>query len=147
MQILEWVLSSPLSACCKFTLVFQWNGQPLLWGENSDPTECSEHFPPSLGSKPPNFPETPSVLKAACDPWTGPRNVQQRYPTRSCVCLQPVFPDLAENMPQSGNTAPWCLPARVHRGHFWCWPGGGGANATCQRYGRFWISTFALVIS
>ena len=36
-KMLEWVLNSPLSACYNFTLVYQWNGQPLSWSDLGGP--------------------------------------------------------------------------------------------------------------
>ena len=73
--MLKWVLSLRLSAWCKFTLVYQCNDNEMgincdvnsedsgsfisawnsLW--ISDPTECSNHFPPSLKSEPLKLPE------------------------------------------------------------------------------------------
>ena len=70
MQMLEWVLSSPLSAFYKFTLVYQCNDSEMgihccdVISEDSGsftsaqklpPKECSEYFPPSLRSEPPKL--------------------------------------------------------------------------------------------
>ena len=45
MQMLEWVLGSPLNACCKFTLFYRCNdsemGQPSLWRELVDSGSCT----------------------------------------------------------------------------------------------------------
>ena len=72
MQMLEWVLSSPLSACCKFTLVYQCNDSEMgshcsdvnledsllpvasssfTSAQNSE-QKLRPNFPPSLRSKP-----------------------------------------------------------------------------------------------
>ena len=87
MQKLELVLSSPLNACCKFTIAYQCNDSEMgidccdVNSEDSgsftsagnskisDPTECSKHFPPSLSSKPPRLPKPLSALKAAFLSW------------------------------------------------------------------------------
>ena len=72
MQMLEWVLSSLLNACCKFTLVYQCNESEMglhccdvnsedsgcfTSARNSEqklrPNKCSKHFPQSLRSETP----------------------------------------------------------------------------------------------
>ena len=84
MQMLEWVLRSPLSACCKFTFVYQCNDSQMglhrcdvnsedsgrfTSTHNSErklrPNRVFKAHPPSLRSKPPKLPETLSALKTA----------------------------------------------------------------------------------
>ena len=67
MQILEWVLSLPHLLQVHFSLSMKWAAIVVTWSrrtrvalplhktlsQNSDPTEWSKHFPPSIRSEPP----------------------------------------------------------------------------------------------